>query len=68
MDTQPQKKLMEEARSTYQGFTQFVTVREGDSGLVAAGKVFLRIMGILAMIILSPFLFIGLALAFAAVF
>lgn len=67
MDTQPQKKLMEEARSTYRDFDRFVTVQEGDSKLVAAGKIFLRITGILIMIILSPFLFIGLALAFAAV-
>ncbi|MBK6902439.1 MAG: hypothetical protein IPH04_06425 [Saprospirales bacterium] len=68
MDSTPQKKLMNEAQDSYRQFFHFVTVRAGDSLLVATGKITLRILGILMMIILSPFLFIGLFMAFAAAF
>lgn len=59
---------MNDARESYQRFEDIVTIREGDSTLVKIGKVTLRILGIAIMIILSPFLLIGLAIAFAAVF
>lgn len=59
---------MKDARESYQRFEDIVTVREGDSALAKIGKVSLRIVGITIMIILSPFLLIGLAIAFAAVF
>ncbi|MFZ2897900.1 MAG: hypothetical protein WA004_04720 [Saprospiraceae bacterium] len=64
----PKAKLMNDARESYQRFEDIVTIREGDSALVKIGKVSLRILGITIMIILSPFLLIGLAIAFAAVF
>ncbi len=64
----PKAKLMNDARESYQRFDDIVTIREGDSALTKIGKVSLRILGITIMIILSPFLFIGLAIAFAAVF
>lgn len=64
----PKAKLMKDARESYQRFEDIVTVREGDSALAKIGKVSLRIVGITIMIILSPFLLIGLAIAFAAVF
>lgn len=64
----PKAKLMKDARESYQRFDDIVTIREGDSTLKKIGKVSLRIFGITVMIILSPFLFIGLAIAFAAVF
>jgi hypothetical protein len=64
----PKAKLMNDARESYQRFEDIVTIREGDSTLVKIGKVTLRILGIAIMIILSPFLLIGLAIAFAAVF
>jgi hypothetical protein len=64
----PKAKLMNDARESYQRFEDIVTVREGDSALTKIGKVSLRILGITIMIILSPFLLIGLAIAFAAVF
>jgi hypothetical protein len=64
----PKAKLMNDARESYQRFEDIVTIREGDSALVKIGKVSLRILGITIMIILSPFLLIGLAIAFVAVF
>ena len=64
----PKAKLMNDARESYQRFDDIVTIREGDSMLTKVGKVSLRILGITIMIILSPFLIIGLAIAFAAVF
>ena len=58
---------MKEARQAYESFDSFVAVREEDSTLVIAGKLILCFMGIVIMIVLSPFLLIGLAIAFAAV-
>ncbi|MCB9283279.1 MAG: hypothetical protein H6563_04330 [Lewinellaceae bacterium] len=68
MEPSPQKKLLEDARESYSQFDRMLTIQEGDSRLVAAGKVTLRILGIIVMILLSPFLLIGLLIAFAAVF
>ena len=68
MDPSPQKKLLENARESYSQFDRFLTVQEDDSRLVAAGKITLRILGIIVMILLSPFLLIGLFIAFIAVF
>lgn len=68
MDPTPQNKLVNEAKDSYRQFFHFVTVRAEDSFLVAAGKITLRILGIFIMVLLSPFLFIGLFMAFAAAF
>ncbi|MBK7406796.1 MAG: hypothetical protein IPL49_12400 [Saprospirales bacterium] len=68
MDPSPQKQLVENARESYQQFDRFLTIQESDSRLVAAGKMTLRVLGIILMILLSPFLFIGLFIAFIAVF
>ena len=68
MDQTPQKKLIEDAKGFYQEFERIVAVREGDGILMISAKMALRVFGILAMIVLSPFLIIGLTLAFIAVF
>lgn len=58
---------LEEASQAYNAFNRFVAFRDDDSTLVMAGKLLLRFLGIFIMILLSPFLLIGLAIAFAAV-
>lgn len=66
-DNQPHADALQTARQTYNAFDNFVTIREDDSTLVMAGKLLLRFIGIFIMILLSPFLVIGLFIAFAAV-
>ena len=66
-DKQPQRDALQTARQTYNLFDNFVTIREDDSILAMACKLLLRLFGIFFMILLSPFLLIGLAIAFAAV-
>jgi len=66
-DKQPQGNALQSARQTYNAFDKFVAIREGDSTLMMAFKLLLRLIGIFIMILLSPFLLIGLAIAFAAV-
>ena len=66
-DKQPQSDALQTARQTYNLFDNFVTIREDDSILAMACKLLLRLFGIFFMILLSPFLLIGLAIAFAAV-
>jgi ATP/ADP translocase len=63
-----QPKIVDEARQSYNKFEDFVTIKEGDSTLAVIGKILLRIIGILIMIALSPFLLVGLFIAFIAVF
>lgn len=67
-DKQSQGGALESARKTYNAYDNFVTIREGDSTLAMAFKLLLRLFGIFVMILLSPFLIIGLFIAFAAVF
>ena len=66
-DKQPQGDALQTARQTYNLFDNFVTIREDDSILAMACKLLLRLFGIFFMILLSLFLLIGLAIAFAAV-
>jgi hypothetical protein len=61
------EKMLEEARESYQSIERFLTIAEDDSTLVVIGKVILRIIGIFVMILLSPFLLVGLFIAFIAV-
>jgi hypothetical protein len=73
MDSPPQKetpheKIVRETREQYEAFNRFVSVQKGDGWLIATGKILLRIVGIAFMIALSPFVLIGLFLAFVAVF
>jgi hypothetical protein len=66
-DLKPVNQLMNNTRQTYQGFQDLVRFREGDSLWVLGYKLALRFFGVLLMIILSPFLVIGLLIAFLAV-
>ena len=60
------RKLLEGARKTYREFDDFAAIREGDSVLMKIGKVLLRVGAISLMILLSPFVLIGLIMAFLA--
>jgi hypothetical protein len=57
---------LNQARETYQSVDDFLSVRDDDSTLVMIGKVLLRILGIIILILLSPFIFVGLFIAFLA--
>lgn len=61
-------QMMDWSGQKYRSFQDYVAVREDDAGWMVAYKLFLRITGIAIMIILSPFLLIGLTIAFVAVF
>jgi len=61
-------KMMEWTGKSYRSFQDYVAFREGDPTWMLGYKLFLRFVGIVFMIILSPFLIIGLTIAFAAVF
>ncbi len=62
------KKMMEWSGHRYRSFQDYVAYREGDPTWVLAYKLVLRFTGIVLMILLSPFLIIGLTIAFIAVF
>ena len=61
-------RMMGNATNAYRTLDQFFEVRDGDSLAVIVGKITARLFLIFIMILLSPFLMIGLAIAFAAVF
>jgi len=49
----------------YKKFNLFSEIKKTDHVTVMIGKIFIRIIGFVVLLILSPFLFIGLMLAFA---
>ncbi len=55
------------ARQSYNTFNKLVSIRKEDSVVVMGAKILLRLIGIGIMILLSPFLLLGLMIAFAAV-
>lgn len=61
-------QVMNKTRSAYRSFSDYVAFRDDDPTWMLAYKLMLRFMGIVFMIILSPFLIVGLTLAFIAVF
>ncbi|MCB0635112.1 MAG: hypothetical protein KDC54_00760 [Lewinella sp.] len=60
-------KMLDATRNSYRGFQDLVRFRDDDPLWVLGYKLVLRFFGILFMIILSPFLVIGLTIAFLAV-
>ncbi|NRB48699.1 MAG: hypothetical protein HRU41_13565 [Saprospiraceae bacterium] len=62
------EKLLDWTGKNYQSFRQYVQVGEEDSKLQVIFKGILSIFGLLVMVLLSPFLIVGLMIAFAAVF
>ncbi len=66
-DAEPEEaNALGQAREAYQSVDEFLSVRDDDSTIVVIGKVLLRILGIIILILLSPFIFVGLFIAFLA--
>lgn len=63
----PDPTLMEKSRGAYRQFEDYVRFTDDDPLWMLAYKLALRFIGIIIMIILSPFLIIGLTIAFLAV-
>ena len=66
----PQEKtsqITDFTRKKYRSFQDYVAFRDDDPLWMLGYKLVLRFMGILLMIILSPFLVIGLTIAILAV-
>jgi len=60
-------KLLDWTGKNYQSFRSYVQVTEGDSKVQVIFKGILSLFGLLIMLLLSPFLIVGLIIAFAAV-
>lgn len=61
-------KVLDWTGKNYHAFKDYVTIGEGDSKGMVIFKGILSLLGMAFMVILSPFLIIGLLIAFAAVF
>lgn len=60
--------LLENSRKAYRRFEDYVRFTDDDPLWMLTYKIALRFLGIAVMIVLSPFLLIGLTIAFLAVF
>ena len=60
-------KMLEGASKSYRSFKDYVSIQEDDTIGVVLFKGALHFLGIIFMILLSPFFLIGLTIAFAAV-
>jgi|UPI00059200EC hypothetical protein len=69
-DPQNEEKMMDKSlnqmKDSYRSIDEKLKLQEDDSLLLLAGKVVLRVLLIIVMIALSPFLVIGLIFAFMA--
>ncbi|MCI4646576.1 hypothetical protein [Phaeodactylibacter sp.] len=69
-DPQNEEKMMDKSlnqmKDSYRSIDEKLKLQENDSLLLLAGKVVLRVLLIIVMIALSPFLVIGLIFAFMA--
>ena len=57
--------FMDGLKKLYKQFNLFSEIKENDHLVIMAGKIIIRIIGFIFLLILSPFLFIGLMIAFA---
>ena len=60
-------KMLGSAAHSYRSFKDYVSIQKDDTIGVMLFKVTLHALGLLFMLILSPFFIIGLTIAFAAV-
>lgn len=67
-DTDASEKVMDWTGKKYRSFKDYVAFRDDDPTWMLGYKLVLRFLGVLFMILLSPFLILGLAIAFMAVF
>ncbi len=61
-------QVLDFTQGSYRKFNDYVEFRPNDPIWMLGYKLVLRFIGVLIMIALSPFLIIGLTIAFAAVF
>ena len=71
-DLEPQAKnnnpeILNWTKERYKAFDKAVALEKEDSLFVMGFKLFLRFLGILIMLLLSPFIILGLVVAFMAV-
>jgi hypothetical protein len=59
---------LDQARQTYASVDNFLTIREDDGVPLMLFKILLRILGIILLILMSPFILLGLFVAFLAAF
>ena len=63
----PGGALAEKAAETYKWWNNLATLHPEDPFLVGAGKIGIRLLGILILLALSPLIIAGLVIAFIAV-
>ncbi len=66
-ESQAVNQMMDQTQRIYRSFNDYVAFRDDDPTWMLAYKLVLRFIGIVIMIALSPFLIIGLFIAFIAV-
>mgnify|MGYP005666333205 CR=1 FL=1 len=64
----PANKMLDWTNQSYRSYKDFVTIRDDDPIWTVIAKAALNFFGLILMIVLSPFLIIGLTIAFIAVF
>ena len=67
-EAQHRSEMVEWTAQRYSKFNDWVAFRENDPMWLLVGKLIARFIGIAVMIVLSPFIVVGLLLAFIAVF
>ncbi|NUM80106.1 hypothetical protein HUU42_04815 [bacterium] len=67
LESKSGNKVLGAAANIYGAFDRWAEAKEGDSTLALAMKLVIKFTGVLVMILLSPFLVIGLTIAFLAV-
>ncbi|HMQ45817.1 MAG TPA: hypothetical protein PKA00_04295 [Saprospiraceae bacterium] len=60
--------MLQTTRSSYRTFSDYVAFRDDDPVWMLFYKLVLRFLGLIFTIVISPFVVIGLIIAFAAVF
>lgn len=68
LEPKPGSRVLSAASDIYGVFDRWSAAKEGDSTLKLAVKLVIKFTGVAVMILLSPFLVIGLTIAFIAVF
>ncbi len=68
MRKSPFKGMINGFRQFFSAFDRWAEPQEGDTQFMLAMRVVIKYTGIVLMILLSPFLVIGLTIAFIAVF
>ena len=57
--------FMDGLKKLYKQFNLFSEIKENDHFAIMIGKIIIRIIGFILLLILSPFMFIGLMIALA---